>query len=437
VSLGNAERAAIGRGTWNDACTPSSIRLLILSAVLAGAGGARARCEREQLPGEFPEHRFRSPFPALERQELRDKYLFGDWLGARSWLVAHGIHVTALFITDPFASVHGGQRLGFTDYSLVAADLAIDTGALIGWCGGRFHVGVADNFATSLSQNYVGNAFPIQLADVASANVRLTYLSFTQSLFDSRLSIRVGRLTLNSVSGHEFLGSEYFKAFTTVGVNLVPLGLFLNAPGAFGYPLATWGARVKVEPWKQFYVMAGIYNGDPSLKSGERHGVDFSFRGPPFLIAELGLRRNYGKNAAGLAGNLKLGAYQDDGRYGFYLVGDQELLRIGNQHRHLGAFGAIVYTPSWKSTPVPLFVDGGLVWYGPTRSRARDFVGAAVAYASYSGARDFELTIEGTYGLVLLPGFVLQPDLQVLIHPNGTASIPNALALGLNVVVTP
>jgi porin len=285
----------------------------------------------------------------------------------------------------------------------------------------------------------VGNTFPIQLADVADANVRFTYLSYTQSLFDGRLSMRAGRLTINSVGGEEFLGSEYFKAFTSVGIDLVPLGLFLNAPGAFGYPNATWGARIKVQPMRQLYVMAGVYNGDPNLKSGARHGVDFSFHGPTFLIVEVGARRNYGKLAAGLSGNLKLGAWEDDGRNGLYLIGDQELVRWGPpaQHRHLGAFAAFVFAPGRQGNPVPIFLDSGLLLYGPMRQRAKDFVGVAVVYGSYSvdAGRDFEMTIEANYGLKLRPGFLLQPDLQYIVHPGGKSSIPNALAMGVNAVV--
>jgi len=178
------------------------------------------------------------------------------------------------------------------------------------------------------------------LADVADPHPRLTYLSYTQSLWKNRLSIRVGRLTINSVSGEEFLGSQYFKAFTSVGVDLVPLGLFFNAPGAFGYPDTTWGARIKVEPVKRFYAMFGAYNGDPMLKEGSLHGLDFSMRGPLFLIGEIGFARHHGTDSTGFAGNLKFGGYYnggtvrafsaepsnvetEHGRSGFYVVGDQ------------------------------------------------------------------------------------------------------------------
>jgi carbohydrate-selective porin OprB len=79
-----------------------------------------------------------------------------------------------------------------------------------------------------------------------------------------------------------------------------------------------------------------------------------------------------------------------------------------------------------------------------TRGRAEDFVAVAVVYGEYAAnsaamnaARDFEMTIEATYGLKLLPGFVLQPDVQYLVHPSGRPEIPNALAIGLNVIVIP
>src|SRR5262249_40914038 len=137
--------------------------------------------------------------------------------------------------------------------------------------GGEFRIGFANNSGTSLSQRYVGNNFPVQLADVADPNPRLTYLSYTQSLFDDKLSVRFGRLTINSVYGEEFAGSQYFKAFTSVAFDLVPLGIFLNAPGAFGYPLTTWGARLKFEPDESLYAMIGCYNGDPELEGCGRH----------------------------------------------------------------------------------------------------------------------------------------------------------------------
>src|SRR5262249_31993193 len=213
-------------------------------------------------PGEYPDYLFREPYPApvaATSEDFREKYLFGDWLGARSELADQGIKPLVLFITDPFANVSGGRRQGFSEYDLLALDLILETDKLLGWPGGEFRIGFANSSGTSLSRSYVGNNFPIQLPDVASPNPPLTYLSCTQSLLDAKLSVRFGRRTINSVYGEEFAGSQYFKAFTSVGFALVPIGIFLNAPGAFGYPLTTWGARVKFEPVESFYVMVGCY----------------------------------------------------------------------------------------------------------------------------------------------------------------------------------
>jgi porin len=469
----------------------SQIRLGVCAlcwAVLARCAGAQSESnpperveppERpaRQRPGEYPEYLFRGPLPAPAVEtpdEFREKYLFGDWLGARSQLAADGVRPLALFITDPFANTTGGLRRGVSEYDLLALDLLLDTDKLLGWAGGEFHVGFANNSGTGLSQQYVGNNFPIQLADVASANPRLTYLSYTQSLFDDQLSVRLGRLTVNSVYGEEFAGSQYFKAFTSVAFDLVPLGIFLNAPGAFGYPLTTWGARVKYEPAEAFYAMAGCYNGDPGVKGDDRHGVDFSMRGPPLVIGEVGYRRNYGQDAAGLPGNVKLGAYFNGGgaqvfgsgasgqpdetvqaRYGFYLLGDQAVARWGDpsERRHLGVFAAFVCAPDQRVNQLPYFFDTGVVAYGFLPSRPRDFAGFGVAYGSYSGdlrraevvqaltspaaaVQSWEMTLEWTYGCAVRPGFYVRPSLQYLVNPGGNVAVPNALAVGLNVVCT-
>jgi porin len=417
---------------------------------------------------------FHAPFRtsvAENSYEFRDKYFLGDWMGVRSKFANRGINFALLSITDPFGNVVGGEERGASDYSLVGFGVLVDTDRLLGWHGGTFHVGFATNFGTSLSKNYVGNSFPVQLADVADVHPRLTYLSYTQELFEEKLSIRFGRLTINSVSHEEFLGSEYFKAFTSVGIDLVPLGVFLNAPGAFGYPDTTWGARVKFQPAPRFYTMVGAYDGDPRLKDGARHGLDFSMRGPLFLIGEVGFRRNDRKDSSRSSGNLKFGGYYNGGsaptfgsgvagqssetvrgRYGLYVLGDHVLSRWGDagQNRHLAAFGAFILAPDQRVNKLPYFFDTGMVAYGPFRSRPKDFVGLAVVYGSYSrelqraeaiqpnssiGVQKFEMTVEGNYGVAIRPGLLLQPDVQYLVHPSGSQTTPNALAVGVNIVV--
>jgi porin len=287
------------------------------------------------------------------------------------------------------------------------------------------------------------------------------------------LSLRLGRVTVNSVFGQEFMGSEYFKAMASVAFNLIPIGLFLSAPGAFGYPETTWGARIKFEPVPRFYAMAGAYNGDPMVKEGNKHGVDFSMRGPLFAIGEVGFRWNYGAQAPGLPRNVKAGVYFNGGPfevlsargsetlprtvhgiYGLYILGDQVLSRWGDssQNRHLGLFGAFLAVPDQRLNSAPYFFDGGFVAYGLVAQRPKDFAAMGAAYGSSTAnllpaeqadvrpvasvaMRHFESTIEWTYGCLIRPGLVVQPSLQYIIHPKGTTAIPNALAIGVNLVI--
>jgi hypothetical protein len=105
-------------------------------------------------PGEYPNYLFREPYPAplVETSEaFREKYLFGDWLGARPELADQGIKLLVLMITDPFGNVSGGMRRGFSEYDLLAVDLLFDTNKLFGLPGGEFHVGFANNSGSSLS----------------------------------------------------------------------------------------------------------------------------------------------------------------------------------------------------------------------------------------------------------------------------------------------
>ena len=124
-------------------------------------------------PGDNRDSEFHSPLPApvLENREaFQSQYLFGDWWGVRTALAAKGIRFNILLITDPFGNTSGGLRRGATVYNLAGFGVVLRTDRLLGWRGGQFHIGFAVNFGTSLSKNYVGNSFPVQLADVADAH---------------------------------------------------------------------------------------------------------------------------------------------------------------------------------------------------------------------------------------------------------------------------
>jgi porin len=115
--------------------------------------------------------------------------------------------------------------------------------------------------------------------------------------------------------------------------------------------------------------------------------------------------------------------------------------------------GAFLAAPGHRLNSAPYFFDTGLVAYGPVVHRPKDFAAMGLAYGSYAPGfrqteqsgipsaampittRNFETTVEWTYGCTIRPGLVVQPSLQYLIHPKGTTAIPNALAIGVNLVI--
>jgi carbohydrate-selective porin OprB len=50
------------------------------------------------------------------------------------------------------------------------------------------------------------------------------------------------------------------------------------------------------------------------------------------------------------------------------------------------------------------------------------------------GVQSWEMTLELNYGCIVKPGLLVQPSLQYLVNPGGNKAIPNALAIGVNMV---
>lgn len=456
--------------------------------------GAQSRMT-EPSPDAASKHGYLTDSPSpnsLSPQSLNQQYALGNWGGVRSRLGQRGLVPTLIFITDPFGNIHGGEREGASAYSLVGLDLRLDTAPALGWKGGQFLIGGAVNFGTSLSRNYIGNSYPVQLADVAGAQPRLTYVSYTQTLLDDKVSFRVGRITLNSVFGEEFAASEYFKKFVSVGFDLVPQGIFLNAPGGAGYPKTTWGARLRYRPSSGFYAQAAVYNADTKQLDGSRHGLDWSWRGPELVMGEVGFRQFSRNTEPTPSRNVKVGAFHTGGTYyrinqhmpepvsglfGTYLVLDQrlwslkapssgtsranaELSRWGEaeRSRHIGAFASVVVVPEPRTNIVPYFFNLGLIGYGLSARRPQDILGVGLVHGSNSRGPSlssstlstlpvppYEQALEITYGVAVRPGVLVQPDFQYVFNPKGTAAattpsvqrerIPNAIVAGVNIVM--
>ncbi len=300
---------------------------------------------------------------------------------------------------------------------------------------------------------------------------KLVDLYFQQSLWEDRFNCRLGRIAM----GDEFLSSPLYWNYVNNGFDGNPVAIFKNVPGVTAYPNATWGIRARVRPVKEVYLMAGLFNNDPDVSESKNHGVDFSMRGPCFVIAETGYLRNREKGSGGLPGNYKFGAYYHNGDYddlyrdgagnsyvlsgnapqthhgnwGFYILLDQMIYREGGSDSEQGLtpFVSLLFAPDKDINPLPFFMNGGLVYKGSIPGRDRDIAAFGVIYGGFSddleryqedakvGVQRFELVLELNYNVEIVRWLHLIPDIQYVINPGGTGDISDALVLGFQLAL--
>jgi hypothetical protein len=78
--------------------------------------------------------------------------------------------------------------------------------------------------------------------------------------------------------------------------------------------------------------MGGVYNGDPSIRDNDKHGVDFSMDGPVFAIGEIAYQPNSMPGDRGLIGNYKAGFWYDNSRFSDFNTGEFERGKLGLLH---------------------------------------------------------------------------------------------------------
>jgi porin len=394
---------------------------------------------------------------------LPREHLLGDWYGTRTWLEDRGIVPTLTFVTDSLGNPTGGKDQGFTTANNLGLDLNLDLEKLCGFEGASFLLSMSYRFGGSLSANYIHNVFTVQQV-FGGETFHLINIAYQQKLFDDRVELRLGRIA----AGDDFLVSPYNYVFVQNGFDGNPVGIFFNSPGMTAYPNDTWGALVKVRPTARTYIMGGVYNGDPSIRANDKHGVDFSMDGPVFAIGEIAYQPNSLPGDRGLIGNYKAGFWYDNslytdfntgavnrGNWGFYGMFDQVLVRFGESasHRGLGIAGSFLASPDQSISQMPYFFTVALVTRGIFASRPRDIIGLGVVYGHFSndlqnfqrraqqldpnvGVQSHETVVEFTYRLALLKSALyIQPDLQYVFRPGGTGQISDAFVLGAQVAV--
>ena len=417
--------------------------------------------------------------PAPKSIWEQDK-LTGDWGGLRTDLTNKGIDITLNYVAETFGMLSGGleRRASYEGRLEFSVDANLEK--LIGWRGATTHVSVyqihnGGRTAADLSGS---------LADPSNIDALPTTRLFTawyEQSFNDLVSLRLGQLAADD---------EFFTSETASGLLSGTFGWGNNLAanmtnGGPAYPLATPGARLQVKPADNLTLLGAVFSGDPAgpdcndePQKCNRYGTTFSFSGGSLWMGEAQYAVNQGKDAMGLPGVYKLGGWYAttdfadqrygldatstqvplsdptvagplsySGDWGIYGVADQMVWRSGDRSVNLFVRGG--YSPADRNL-VSWYVDGGAGFKGLVPGRANDKLTFGVSYAKISGdsvaadldagnaMRDHEIVFELDYAAQMAPWWVLQPDLQYIVHPNGgqnpndpTQSFDHAFMAGL------
>jgi porin len=346
------------------------------------------------------------------------------------------------YVADLVRAMPGDARdkSYYLDNLDVTADL--DFARLLGWSGGTGHVHLLNNLG-GMPNNAAGTLQGVDNIEVASQRLRV-FEAWVEQAIGSRSSLRVGLYDLNSeFYSNEAAGLLIAPAFG-VGSEIAATGT--NGPSIF--PSSALAMRFDTKLSGNVYARAAVLNANAST-IGDAHGVDFSFDHGALVIGEAGFEKRT-KVAAGLWSYTKR---QDDlrdlapdlsprrrGAHGAYAIVQAPLRR--GEGAKLDGFVRVgvsdgkttAFRGGWQAgVQVARFVPGrpeaqlsfgaNQAWLsGRYRANLRD-AGVAPKHA--------ESAIELTYADQLLPGFTVQPDVQLIFDPAGERGRRSAKVVSL------
>ena len=419
---------------------PSKILLILLSALYILVPYTKA----QDIEDPFAFNR------DLRSDEIYDSsyYMTGDWGGVRSKLYEMGIKPTATYYLSVLGNPVGGQKKGVQYAGLLNAYLEIDLESLLNIKSTKFIISGSWASGRSLSDEDIGNFFTA--SEVFSGRaVRLYQLFIESELIEQTLRVAIGRMGI----GDEFGTSEIFYNYVNTAINGHPISLSINDRAYFSDPQASWAARIEFTPVRDLYLKAGVYNSNPEVGEDSAHGVDFSFREGVIVVAEMGHIRNQHQYSSGLFGRYAFGAFYDtrefkklsdetkkqNGNYSFYWMLEQMVYRenaVGDQG--LTPWTSFTVSPDESINTFQFFISGGLVYKGLFPSREYDKTAFGFAYGKISEDvpdKDYELMFEITYLIQMKRWLEIQPDIQWIVNPGGNSDTPNALVIGMQMVI--
>jgi len=379
----------------------------------------------------------------------------GSWGGFRDNLEQKGVQVMVAYFGQLATNPLGGEKKGVSWKGDISGSIFMDMERLTGWKGGYLLFSVSYvNPGRSLSPDYIGNFFSVQLDTLDEhGGFRIVHMALGQQLFNNTTEIVLGRI----ITGEDFANLRL--ACTSLNQRVCANPIVGRQSLTFPtYPVATWGARIKFKPHRDWYAQAGSYLVYAGLGNSNTGGLEFKVPNGSGLLSmgEVGYITGNYRGVPGLPGIIKAGAYYDserltdldsgrnvNGTWGMYILGEQMLYSENSQYTEgLSGFLALSYGPEDRNI-ITFMASGGLSYQGLISGRSSDTMAFVFAYGLFSDDlnefnrengdpnQSAETLLELNYRIQVAPWLFLQPDVQVIINPDGRSDIDDALVIGL------
>ncbi|MBC8021405.1 MAG: carbohydrate porin [Methyloceanibacter sp.] len=394
--------------------------------------------------------------------------------GVRQGLARAGIGIGGYYYGETFYNWGGFDQGGEYD-GVLELYINADMKKLGFWRGLCFHANGYQIHGNSITAANIGSLMPVSNLEATDAT-RLFELWFQQTMFNEKLSVRIGQLAADE----EFVTSDgggYFLNGTWGWPSITAADLPSGGPA---YPLATPGVRVAINPNERLGLMIGVYNGDPAPACANEdpqrcndHGLDFELDDDPLLMVEGVYRYNQKGRLPGavkIGGWDHFGTFQDqrfdsggaliavtanDGRpldhnWGLYGIIDQLVWRVpgSEETKGVGIFARFVGAPQDRNL-IDFYADGGVTFTGMIPGRPDDAFAVGFAYTNISDRvsafdvdfgepvpRNYEALIEICYTYQINPGWSLQPNFQYIFQPGGNvAGVEDATVVGARTTI--
>ncbi|MCQ8277103.1 carbohydrate porin [Acetobacteraceae bacterium KSS8] len=409
--------------------------------------------------------------------------LFGDMGGLRPVLAGRGVSLGVNETDEVLGNPSGGLRRAAAFDGFTQLGLGVDTSAF-GWPGGVFNVSALQIHGRDLGSEDL-DVLELPSSIEAERATRLWELWFQQTI--GRADVKLGLQSIDQ----EFLTSQNASVFmnATMGWPVLP-SEDLHAGGP-AYPLSSLGIRLRFRPTDTVTVLGGVFDDDPvggdfandgQTLGAAQSGTSFDLGGGALFMAELQFGVNFAPKASaapsqqgspvpsadvaptdpGSPGTYKIGGWYDSGAFpdqrlgvgsaqahrtnlGLYAVADQTVWHRGA--RTIGVFARLMGAPQQDRNLVVFASQGGVTMKAPFAARPNDTVGLgagiarlghqAVLFQRAEAAAGFDVAVrsaeamlELTYQAQIAPWWVVQPDLQYLVDPAGSAALVGAVAGG-------